>query len=353
MNLLDDVIAQIAPPDPEFRAQARTRLETLAMPPWALGRVLDLGVDLVGMTRALPPPVSRRLVVVMAGDHGVTVEGVTNFPAEVTRAIVLTAVRGGAGINVLARQTRCDVLVVDLGVAGGLGHLTAPNFLARPVAPGTQNLARGPAMTAAQARQSLETGIRLAQEQGRHYDVFATGEMGIGNTTPAAAIAAAITGRPAAAVTGRGTGLTDAQLAHKTEVVARALAVNRPDARDGLDVLAKVGGFEIGGLAGLILGAAAQRRPVVVDGFIATAAALIAHVLCPAAGGYLIAAHRSAEGGHRVMLEHLGKSALLDLDLRLGEGTGAALAMPLLDGAAAILTEMFTLDQALKLKLPG
>jgi len=350
MSALQETLKQIVPPDEGFRSQARTRIEGLAMPPWALGRLLDLAVDLAGMTRSLQPPLARRVCVVMGADHGIVAEGVTNYPQEVTKSILLTAVRGGAGISVLARQAHCDVLVVDLGIVGDLSRLNAKNFRHCPVARGSANFARGPAMTPAQAMKSLETGIGLARALGAANDVFVTGEMGIGNTTPATAIVCALTGCTAAEATGRGTGLDDTQLKHKTEVIQRALELNRPNPKDGLDVLAKVGGFEIGGLAGLILGAAAQRKPVVVDGFISTAAALIAQALCPAATGYMIAAHQSAETGHKVMLKHLDKQALLDLNLRLGEGTGAVLALHLLDGAVAVLTKMFTLQEALALK---
>jgi nicotinate-nucleotide--dimethylbenzimidazole phosphoribosyltransferase len=214
------------------------------------------------------------------------------------------------------------------------------------IGPGTQNMARGPAMSRAEARRALEAGIEIARDLGDTVDVFGTGDMGIGNTTASAAIAAVITGRAVAEVTGRGTGIDDEQLRHKAAVIQRALNVNRPDAKDGLDVLAKVGGFEIGGLAGLILGLAAQRKPVVLDGFISTAGALVAHALAPAVADYLVAGHRSEEKGHDVMLEHLGKKALLDLGLRLGEGTGAALAMNLMDAAARILTEVATFAEA-------
>jgi len=234
-----------------------------------------------------------------------------------------------------------------MGVAGDLSDLArAGKIVDKRVAAGTQSIARGPAMTRAQAVRAVEAGIEVAESLAQEVDVFGTGDMGIGNTTPSAAVAAAITGAPARDVTGRGTGIEDAQLEHKIAVVQKALDINRPDARDGLDVLAKVGGFEIGGIAGVILGAAARRKPVLVDGFISTAGALIAQTLAPASVGFMIAAHRSVEKGHAVTHRHLGLRPLLDLDLRLGEGTGAAMAMPLVDAAARILTDVATFDEA-------
>ncbi len=224
--------------------------------------------------------------------------------------------------------------------------MAAGKIVSKKVAPGTANIARGPAMTPAQAIQAVEAGIEVVESLADTTDLLGTGDMGIANTTPSTAVVAALCGEPVATVTGRGTGIDDGQLARKIAVVQRALAVNRPDPRDGLDVLAKVGGFEIGGIAGVILAAAARRKPVLVDGFISTAGALIAQSLCPLASQYIIAAHRSAEQGHRAMQQHLGKEPLLDLNLRLGEGTGAALAMNLVEAAQRILTEIATFDEA-------
>ncbi len=352
MSLLESTLASIEGADAEYREQAAARLESLAMPHWALGGLLDLAVDLAGITRSMNPPVDRRLAVVMCGDHGVVAEGVTSYPSDVTRAILLTAVHGGAGVSVLARQADCDVVVVDMGIASDTGSIVADNFLSRPVGPGTENLAAGPAMTPEQAQQAVETGINIACTRGGSSDVLVTGEMGIGNTTPATAILCTLTGKKPKTVTGRGAGLDDAKLKTKIRIIEKALKTNKPDKTDGLDVLAKVGGFEIGGLAGVILGAAAMRRPVVVDGFISTAAAMIAHALCPAAADYMISGHAGAEPGHQAMLEHLGKQPLLDLGLRLGEGSGAVLALPLLNSATAVLREMYTLQEAMALKAP-
>lgn len=345
--MLQETVSKIEPQDPAWREKAKNRLDQLTMPHWALGRLMDLAMDLAGMTRSMRPPVSRKAVVAMAGDHGVAAEGVSKYPQEVTGQMVRNFVAGGAGINALARRAGAGVFVVDMGVAADLSDLAAAGqILSRRVATGTANLAAGPAMSRQQAVQAVEAGIGVACELGGRVDVFGTGDMGIANTTPSTAILACLGGSAVEDVTGRGTGIDDAQLKLKIDVVRRGLAVNRPDPHDALDVLSKVGGFEIAGLAGLILGAAAQKKPVVVDGFISTAAALVAHLLCPACGDYMIAAHRSMELGHRFMHEHLGKLPLLDLNLRLGEGTGAALAMHLVDAAVAVLTEVATFEEA-------
>jgi len=237
---------------------------------------------------------------------------------------------------------------VDMGVAADLGELASSGkIISRRVGPGTRNMVLGPAMSREEALRAVEAGIDIAQKAAEGVDVFGTGEMGIGNTTPSSAIVAAFSGAPVAEVTGHGTGIDAEQFGRKVRVIEKSLQVNRPDPKDGLDVLAKVGGFEIGGIAGLILGAAALKKPVVVDGFISTAGALIAHALCPTSSQYMIAAHRSVEKGHRVALEILGKQPLIDLDLRLGEGTGAALAMNFLEAAVRVLTEVATFDEAM------
>ncbi len=344
-GLLERTVGRITPQDKSLRQQATARIEQLTMPHWALGRLLDLAVDLAGMTRQMHPPVQRKAIVTMAGDHGVAAAGVSKYPQAVTVQMVHNFVHGGAGINAVARCCGARVVVVDMGVAGDLSAL-GERIVHRRVAAGTANLVDGPAMSPAQALQSLTNGISLAEELAADCDVIGTGDMGIGNTTASAAIGAVLTGRPVTDLTGRGTGLDDAQLAHKIQVIQQALRINQPDRRDGLDVLAKVGGFEIGGLAGLILGAAANRKPVLVDGLISTAGALLAQALCPQCTDYMIASHCGAEPGHRVMLEHLGKKPLLDLGLRLGEGTGSALAMPLVDAAVAVLTQVATFAEA-------
>ncbi len=348
MKLLNETISQIIPQDADFRAQAHRRIEALTMPYWALGRLLDLAEDLAGITRSLRPPIAKKAIFTMAGDHGVVAEGVSKYPQEVTPQMVANIVAGGAGINALAKQVGAAVTVVDMGVAADLAPLfAAGQIVSKRIGPGTRNMAQGPAMSRDEAVRSLEAGIECAQAAAGQVDVFGTGDMGIGNTTPSSAIVAVFSDLAVAEVTGHGTGIDATQFAQKVAVIEKSLAVNRPDPKDGLDVLAKVGGFEIGGIAGLILGAAALKKPVVVDGFISTAGALIAHSLCPTAAQYMIAAHRSVEKGHRTALEILGKQPLIDLDFRLGEGTGAALAMNFLEAAVRILTEMATFDEAM------
>jgi nicotinate-nucleotide--dimethylbenzimidazole phosphoribosyltransferase len=282
----------------------------------------------------------------MAGDHGVAAEGVSKYPPEVTVQMVLNFVRGGAGCNAMARVVGARVIVVDMGVASELPAEAAAAVLHRRVAAGTGNIACGPAMTREQAVQALEAGIGVAADLDSSTDLFGTGEMGIANTTPSSAIVATLCASSPAEVTGAGTGIDEAQRRHKIAIVERALAVNRPDPNDGLNVLARVGGFEIAGLAGLILGAAARRKPVLIDGFISTAAALIAQALAPDSADAMIAAHQSEEPGHRAALAKLGKRPLLDLGMRLGEGTGAALAMSLVEAAARLLSDVATFEEA-------
>lgn len=348
MNILEQTCQEIFPQDSHYRAQAQSRLEQLALPYWALGDLMDLAIELAGITRSIELSFERKAVVTMAGDHGVVAEGVSKFPAEVTPQMVYNFVTGGAGINALARQVGAEVCVVDMGVNADLSGLAASGkILDRKVGFGTNNIAHGPAMSIANARKAIEAGIDVANELGDRFDLFGTGDMGIGNTTPSSAIAAVVTGKPIEDLTGRGTGLDDQQLTQKVKTIKAILEVNKPDPHNGLDILAKVGGYEIGGIAGLILGAAALKKPVVVDGFISTAGALIAHKIEPFVKDYLIFAHRSVEPGHKYMQEVLGcQKPLLDLNLRLGEGTGAALAMNLVDAAAAVLTQIATFAEA-------
>jgi len=347
MSLLKETLKQIEPQDADSRAAARSRLEQLTMPYWALGRLMDLAEDLAGMTRSMHPPVARKAVVVMAGDHGVAASGVSQYPQEVTVQMVYNFVNGGAGCNALARQVGAKVVVVDAGVAGDLSALVKDGkIISKRIAPGTANMHTGPAMSREDAIRSVEAGIEVALSLADSIDVFATGEMGIANTTPSSAIVALLTGSEVEKITGRGTGIDDAGLQNKIAVIKESLRINQPDAADGLDVLAKVGGFEIGAIAGLILGAAALKKPVIVDGFITTAGALITQALSPTSVQYMIAAHRSVEPGHRAAQEKLGKEPLLDLNLRLGEGTGAVLAMNLVEAAARVLTDVATFAEA-------
>lgn len=347
MNVLESTIKQIAPQSQPARNAAKARLDQLTMPHWALGRLMDLALDLAGMTGTARPQVADKTMVVMAGDHGIAAEGVSKYPQEVTAQMVFNFVQGGAGINALARLNGARVVVVDMGVAADLSELAAEGkIIGKCIGPGTKNMAAGPAMTRDDAIRALEAGIAVGRELGPTTDVFGVGEMGIGNTTPSSAIVAAVCGCEVASVTGRGTGVEDDQLLHKVSIIEKCLAVNQPDASDPLDMLSKVGGFEIAGIAGLILAAASMRKPVIIDGFITTAGALIAHQLAPLSGEYMIAAHQSVEQGHRIALKHLGKRPLLDLDLRLGEGTGAALAMNLVEAAVRVLTEVATFEDA-------
>jgi len=343
--VFQQTINAIQPLDKNAMAAAEERQAQLTKPAGALGRLETLSVQVAGITGRIDPPLSERAVVVAAGDHGVTTEGVSAFPAEVTRQMIFNFLNGGAAINVLARQAGARVTVLDAGVAADLPD--HPDLIKAKVALGTQNMAQGPAMTREQAIQSIEIGITAVNreiERGLH--LVGTGDMGIGNTTPSSAICAVLTGTAVAAVTGRGTGINDAALQNKIAVLQRTLDVNQPDANDPLDVLAKVGGFEIGAIAGIVLGAAVHRIPVLVDGFISTAGALIAGELAPLSRAYMIGAHRSAEPGHKMMQEHLGLDPIFYLDLRLGEGTGAALAMPVVAAAVATLNEMATFTEA-------
>jgi nicotinate-nucleotide--dimethylbenzimidazole phosphoribosyltransferase len=340
-----ETIKDIQPLDESAMQAARTRQGKLTKPRGSLGRLEELSIQLAGMKADPLPSVERKAVIVMAADHGVTAEGVSAYPAEVTAQMVLNFLRGGAAINVLARQAGARVTIVDIGVAAGYEPL--PGLVQRKVMCGSRNMAQGPALTRAEAAQAIQVGIDvLEQEAARGLDLLATGDMGIGNTTPSSAIAAALTGLPAAQVVGRGTGIDDEGLRRKIQVVERALAINNPDPGDAMDVLHKVGGLEIAGLAGAMIAAASHRIPVVVDGFISTAAALIAVGLAPRVREYLISAHQSVEIGHQAMLKHLGLMPLLDLNMRLGEGTGAALAFHLIEASARLLREMATFDEA-------
>jgi nicotinate-nucleotide--dimethylbenzimidazole phosphoribosyltransferase len=343
--VLEQTVSQIQPLDAEAAAAAQTRQNTLTKPPGSLGRLEELSVRLAGIMGQPLPAIKDKVIITMAGDHGVVEEGVSAYPQEVTPQMVLNFLGGGAAINALARHVGARVVVVDMGVKGDLPD--HPDLLSKKVAPGTANIARGPAMTHEQAVRSLEAGIEVVEDEiGRGLDIVGLGEMGIGNTTPSAAIAAAFTGESPDLIAGRGTGVDDNGLVRKIKAIQAALDVNQPDPEDGLDVLTKVGGFEIGGLAGVILGAAAHRKAVMVDGFISTAAAMVATRIAPAAKPYLIAAHRSQEYGHGLMLDWLGLVPLIDFDMRLGEGTGAAIGISLAEAACKALAEMATFDEA-------
>ena len=342
---LSQVLENIEPLDKVAMKAARERQDRLTKPHGSLGRLEELSISIAGMKRKTSFRLEHKAIVIMAADHGVVAEGTSAYPQEVTRQMVYNFLRGGAGINVLARHVGARVVVVDMGVMSGFEP--HPRLICKRVDFGTRNMARGPAMTRRQALQAIRAGIEIVEaEVAKGLDIIGTGDMGIGNTTASAAVCAAITSESPEKVVGRGTGIDDQQLAHKIKVVRQALETNQPDPKEPIDVLAKVGGFEIGGLVGVMLGGAQHRLPVVLDGFNSGAAALIAAGLSPPAKDYFIAAHNSAEPGHSVILEYLGLAPLLDLKMRLGEGTGAALGIFLAEAAARILAEMATFDEA-------
>lgn len=342
---LAETIRDIRPVDQACMDRTQARLDALTKPRGSLGRLEELAVRYVGITGEERPKVPSAVVLTFAADHGVTDEGVSAYPREVTAQMVQNFLRGGAGVNVLASHVGAEVRVVDIGVDHDFGML--PRLIAKKVARGTRNFLHEPAISREQAMEALEVGVALADQLAAEgVGLLGTGDMGIGNTTPSAAITAVLTGEPVAEVTGRGTGIDDQGYRRKVEVLEQAIRKHHPNPGDPVDVLSKVGGLEIAGLAGLILGGAAHRIPVVLDGFIAGAAALIAVKLQPHCRDYLIASHQSVECGHRVILTQLGLRPLFDLSLRLGEGTGACLGIGLVQAAIKILTEMATFDEA-------
>jgi len=343
--MLEQLIASIHPLDETAMQAARERQGQLTKPPGSLGRLEALSIQIASITAQATPSIEHKVIVVMAGDHGVTVEGVSAYPREVTGQMVANFLNGGAAINVLARQAGARVVIVDMGVAADLpAH---PDLVVKKIAYGTGNILHEAAMSREQAVRAVLVGAEVVEaELTRGLDVLVPGDMGIGNTTPSAGIAASLLGRAAGEIVGRGTGVDEAGVWRKVRAVEGALAFHKPDPNDALDVLSKVGGFEIGGLTGAILAAAAHRRPVLLDGFISTAAALLAVRLAPQTRDYLIAAHRSQEHGHALMLNWLGLQPLLDLDLRLGEGSGAALALPIIEASCRLLNEMATFGEA-------
>jgi len=342
---LGHLIGSITPLDKGILDAAQKRLDSLTKPKGSLGMLEELGKRFVAIRGNPEARVEKKVVFVFAADHGVIEEGVSAFPKEVTAQMVYNFLAGGAGINVIAKHTGADVVVVDMGV----DHFfrPTPGIFHAKVRMGTENMAEGPAMSREDALESIRMGVEAAfAYAAKDYNLFASGDMGIGNTTPSSAVLSAITGKAPEEVTGRGTGIDEEALQRKIKVVRRALEVNRPDPSDPVDVLAKVGGLEIGGIAGLILGGAALSIPVVVDGFISTAGALIAVSLCPKVRDYIVCAHKSAAFGHQAALSWLGCRPLLDLDMRLGEGTGAAIGMWLMELGEKILHEMATFEEA-------
>jgi nicotinate-nucleotide--dimethylbenzimidazole phosphoribosyltransferase len=347
---LEKIVKDIKPLDAEWIGKARERTSQLVMPPRALGRLHEISERLCGIRKTLKPVINHKAVLVMAGDHGVAAAGVSAFPQEVTGEMVKTFLRGGAGINAICRHVDADVWVVDMGIIPDLKPEPKDGqdrFLNRKVAKGTSNLAKGPAMTRQAAEESIINGFQVAAELFQNnVEILGTGDMGIGNTTPSAAIGTVITGISIDEMVGRGTGVDDQGLSRKIDAVRNGIQINQPDRKDGLDVLAKVGGFEIGGIAGCVLAGAFYSRPVVIDGFISTAGALVAHALCPQVADYMFAGHCSEESGHRAMLKYLGLEPILDLGMRLGEGTGGALAMGIMEGALRVFNEVLTFEEA-------
>ena len=345
MQKLNETISKIEKIDFSLVKETQKRLDNLTKPQGSLGRLENLAMQIVKITKKQNPPIKNKIIFTMAGDHGVTKEGVSAYPSKVTAQMVYNFLRGGAGINVLARHIGARVVVVDMGVACDIKpHV---DLVVKKVNYGTKNMAKGPAMVRDEAIKSIEAGIEIFEEGlSKGIDIVGTGDMGIGNTAPSSAVASIITGRPVEDMTGRGTGIDDDTLANKIAVIKKAIQVNKPNPKDAIDVLTKVGGFEIGGLVGVILAAAKSRIPVVIDGFISGAAALIAYQLEPKVKDYMIAAHCSVERGHRIILDFIGLKPLLDLDLRLGEGTGAAMGISIAEASIKILTQMATFQSA-------
>lgn len=345
MGRIEDCLAGISDVDRTAADAARAIQMSLTKPPGSLGKLEDLSIRLASIYGTRAPSLGKKVVFTMAADHGVTGEGVSAYPAEVTRQMVLNFARGGAAINVLARHAGAEVTVVDMGVACDDDW---PDCVRRrKIRRGTDSIAKGPAMALEESRRCLETGMDLAEEAvAGGATALAVGDMGIGNTTIASAITAAITGRSVAEVTGRGTGIDSARLEAKISLIETALQVNAPDPGDGLDVLHKVGGFEVGGMAGVILGAASKRVPVFLDGFVSNSAALVASTMCPRSVDYMVASHLSVEPGHVHALGHLSLEPVLDLGMRLGEGTGAVLAFGIAEASCRILSEMATFESA-------
>lgn len=351
-----EMINKITPLGIEFAEKAQKHLDNLTKPLGSLGRLEEFARRLVAITENTMPSLDKKVIFTFAGDHGVAEEGVSAFPKEVTRQMVLNFLNGGAGINVLAKHAGAEVVVIDIGVDFDFNPSVSPlakggikggYFVSKKVVMGTKNMRKGPAMTRQEAENCINVGIELATEYARKgYNIFGTGEMGIANTTPSSAIASILTGKSVSEVTGKGTGIGNDALMNKIKVIEDSIALNRPDIKDPIDVLSKVGGTEIGGIAGLVIGAAANKIPVVIDGFISTAGALIAYCLEPDTKDYMFAAHNSVEIGHKAMLEKIGLRPILDLDLRLGEGTGAALAMLIIEGGLKIYKEMATFGEA-------
>lgn len=345
---IDEVVKAIEPVDAGYYAKAQARLDTLTKPKGSLGRLEEIAARVVAISKNLKPSVKNKVIFTMAGDHGVCEEGVSAYPQEVTPQMVYNFLRGGAAINVLARNAGAEVIVVDMGVKEKIKTEKTRNFKDKKVAFGTKNFAKEPAMTREEALKSVLAGIEVFNEAyaEQKIELVGVGDMGIGNTTPSSAIISAVTGEDVALVTGRGTGINDTTYARKIDAIKKGLYLHKPDPKDPIDVLSKVGGFEIGGIAGVILAAASKKVPVVVDGLISSSGALIAFEICPAVKDYIFFAHQSVEAGQLAVLRRVNQRPLLNLDMRLGEGTGAALAMGIVEAAVKVLNEMATFTEA-------
>ncbi len=322
--------------------EAQARLDNLTKPPGSLGYLEELAVKVAGITKDIYPNLSKKAHVIMVGDHGVVQEGVSAFPQEVTQAMVKNFLNGGAAVNVLANQYNVDISIVDIGMKHSL---KAKGLINENIKKGTDNILHGPAMTRKQAVESIEVGIKIAQNLiDKGANILGTGEMGIGNTTPSSAVVSVATGETVERVVGYGTGIDEKGLKNKTSIIKKAIEKNIPDKNDGIDILSKVGGFEIGGMAGVMLAGAANNVPVLVDGLISGAAALIAFLIEPKVANFLLPSHKSVEPGHQKLYDFLNMRPIFDLDMRLGEGTGAILGMGIIESSNRIIKEMATFD---------
>jgi nicotinate-nucleotide--dimethylbenzimidazole phosphoribosyltransferase len=343
---IEETIQMIQAVDLQLMEKAQEKLDNLTKPRGSLGKLEDFARRMVGISGTLSPVIKRKVIFVMAGDHGVVEEGVSAYPQEVTFQMVYNFIRGGAGINVLARHMGAEIVVVDMGVTKDFP--LEESIKRKKIAYGTNNIAKGPAMSKDEAERAIIAGIEVFEDEfsKKRIDIIGLGEMGIANTTSSSAIVACLTGSKVEAVTGSGTGLNQEQIKNKIKVIKKALELNKPNPQDGLDVLSKIGGFEIGGLAGCLLAAVSHRVPIVIDGFISCASVLIAIKLAPLVKDYIFASHNSVEKGHKIALKHIGKVPMFDLGMRLGEGTGAALGISFIEAGVKILTQMATFKEA-------
>lgn len=345
MRLFDEILKSIKKPDYSIIGSIKQKLDNLTKPPGSLGVLEEIAQKYSLIKKNLVPTLNKKVIFVFAGDHGITEEGVSAYPKEVTHQMVYNFLRGGAGINVLARHINAEVRVIDIGVDFEFGSIEG--LISKKIRRGTQNFLKSPAMTREEAIRAIEAGMEVViNETAKGLDIAGVGDMGIGNTTPSAGIISVITGMPVEKVTGRGTGIEDNRLARKINVIKRAIEIHKPRKEDPIDVVSKIGGFEIAGIAGAILACAGRKIPVVLDGVITTAGALVAYELNRNVIDYMFASHLSVEPGHKIALEYLGMKPILDLNLRLGEGTGACLAINLIEAGVKILKEMASFDSA-------